>query len=76
MAYESSQARFKSKLQLLACTTATAMWDLNCLFDLHCSLWQLRILNPQSKAMDRTHIVMDTSRALNLLSHNGNSCIF
>ena len=31
------------------------------------------ILNPLSQARDQTHVLMDTSRVLNLLSHNGNS---
>ena len=38
-----------------------------------CSLWQCRILNPLSEARDRTFILMDTSRVLNLLNHSGNS---
>ena len=35
-------------------------------------------LNPLSKARDRTGILMDTSQALNPLSHNGNflRCVF
>ena len=33
-------------------------------------------LNPQSEARDQTHILMDTSRVLHLLSHNGNSSTF
>ena len=41
---------------------ATAMLDLNYICDLCCSLWQHWILNPLSKARDRTHILMDTSR--------------
>ena len=34
------------------------------------------ILNPLIKARDRTHIFMDLSQVLNLLSHNGNSLFF
>ena len=41
--------------------------------DLHHSSWQPRILNPLSEARDRAHILMDTSRAVNPLSHNGKS---
>ena len=41
--------------------------------DLHHRSQQHRILNPLSEARDLTHILKDTSRALNLLSHNGNS---
>ena len=44
--------------------------------DLCHSLWQGRILNPLGKARDQTHILMDTSQVLNLLSHNGNSKCF
>ena len=69
------------ELQLPAYTTATATdtdtdtatLDPSCICDLHCSLWQHRILNPLSKARDRTCILMDTSQVLNVLSHNGNS---
>ena len=32
-----------------------------------------RSLNPLSKTRDQTHILMDTSRVLNPLSHNGNT---
>ena len=41
--------------------------------DLHHSSVQCRILNPLSKARDQTRILMDTSQALNSLSHNRNS---
>ena len=41
--------------------------------DLHCSMQQHQILNPLSKVMDQTQILMDTSQVLNLLSYNGNS---
>ena len=46
-----------SELHLLACATATAMRDPSRICDLHCSLWQHQILNPLSKARDRTHIL-------------------
>jgi len=44
--------RIKSELQLLAYATATAMWDLNCICNLHHSSRQHLILNPLSKARD------------------------
>ena len=40
------------ELELLAYTTATTTWDLNHVCDLHCSLQQRWILNPQSGARD------------------------
>ena len=43
-----------SELQLPAYTTATAMQDLSCIFDLHHSSQQHQILNPMSKARGRT----------------------
>ena len=49
----------KSELQLLAYTTATP--DLSCVCDLHHSPWQCQILNPLSRARDRTHILLDIS---------------
>ena len=63
----------KSEMQLLAYTTATAMQDLSCVFDLHHSSQQRQILNPLSEARDRTCVLMDISRFRNPLSHNGNS---
>ena len=59
------------ELQLLTYTTATP--DLSHICNLHQSLWQCQILNPLSKARDRTHILMGTSWVLNLLNYNGNS---
>jgi len=59
----------QSKLHLSAYTTATAMPDPSCVFDLHHRLWELRILNPLSKARDQTLILMGSF----LLSHNCNS---
>ena len=60
-AYGSSQARGQIELQLPAYTTATAMPDLSHICSLHCSSQPHRILNPFSKAGDRTRILMDTS---------------
>ena len=50
------------ELQLPATATATAMQDPNHILDVHHSLWQCRILNPLSKARDRTQDLMVTSR--------------
>ena len=44
----------KSELQSPAYTTATATPDLSCVFDLHHTSWQFRILNPLSEARDWT----------------------
>ena len=52
----------KSKLQLLAYTTATATWDLSRICDLHHSSHSCWTLNPLSKARDGTYILMDTSQ--------------
>ena len=52
----------KLELRLPAYTTATAMWDLSHVRDLHHSSRQCRIPNPLSEARDRTHILMDTSQ--------------
>ena len=52
----------KSKLQLPAYTTATAMRDLSCVCDLHHHSWQHRILNPLSKAGAQTPNLMVPSR--------------
>ena len=49
-AYERSQARGQTELQLPAYTTATATWDLSWVCDY--SSWQRRILNPLSEARD------------------------
>ena len=51
----------ESELQLPSYATATAMGDPSCVCDLHRSSWQCQILNPLSKARDRTHILLDTS---------------
>ena len=50
----------ESELRLLAYTITTAILDLSCIYDLHCSLCQHWILNPLNKARDQTCILMDT----------------
>ena len=52
------------ELQLPVYTTATAIWDLSRVCNLHHSSWQRRILNPLSKARDQTRILKDTSQIL------------
>ena len=53
----------ESELQLQAygTATATAMQDLSCICDLHCSSQPCQIFNPQSKARDGIPVLMDTS---------------
>ena len=46
----------ESDLQLAAYTTGTAMWDLSCICDLHCSSPQHQILNPLSETRYRTNL--------------------
>ena len=52
----------KSELQLptYATATATAMPNLRCIWNLHCSLWRCQSLNQLSEASVRTLILMDT----------------
>ena len=50
-----------SELQLLAYTTATAMRDLSCIYNLHHNSRQCLIPDPLSEARNQTHILMDTS---------------
>ena len=57
MAFESSQARVESELQLLAYTTSTATWNPSRICDLHHSSQQYQILNPLIEARDRTCIL-------------------
>ena len=73
MAYRSSQARGWIGAAAAGLCPATVMWDPSHIWDLHHSLRQCRILNPLSKARDWTRILIDTSRILKPLSHNGNS---
>ena len=51
----------ESELQLPAYATASVTLDLSCIGDLHHSLQQCQILNPLSKARDRSPILMDTT---------------
>ena len=59
---EVPRLRVQLELQLSASTTATAMQDPSCICNLHRSSGQ--ILNPLSKARDRTCVLMDTSQIL------------
>ena len=61
------------ELQLPAYTTATATQDPSRVCSLHHSSRQRRILNPRSKARDRTCNFMVPSRIHQPLSHDGNS---
>ena len=70
---EFSSLGVKSELQLPAYTTATTTQDLSRVCDPHHSSRQHQILNPLTKAKDRTHVLMDTSGVHNLLSHHGNA---
>ena len=57
-----SRLGVKSELQLLAYATATATLEQSLIYSLHHSSQKCRILNPLSKARDRTHMLMDTSQ--------------
>ena len=59
--------------QLPAYTTGTAMPDPSLDCNLHHNSRQRWLFNPLSEARDQNHILMDTSRVHNPLSHNGNS---
>ena len=63
----------KSKLPLLAYTTATATQGPSCVCDLHHSPWQCQILTPLCEARDQTCNLMVTSQVHKPLSHNGNA---
>ena len=52
----------ESELQLPAYTTGTATWDPSRVCNLYHSSRQHQIPDPLSEAMDRNHILMDTSR--------------
>ena len=61
--------------QLPAYTRAAAMQDPNHICDLHHSSQQCQILNPLSKARDRTHNLMDTGHVHDPLSHKRDSMV-
>ena len=56
-----------------AYSSATVMPDSSRICDLHHSSWQHWILHSLREARHQTHILRDTSRVHNPLSHNGNS---
>ena len=56
---EVPRLRVESELQLVAYATATAIWDLSCVFDLHHSSWQHWILNREAR--DQIYVLMVTS---------------
>ena len=49
------------EVHLQAYTTATAMSDRSCVCEIHRSMRPCRILNPLSRARDRTLVLVDTS---------------
>ena len=57
---EAPRLGVKSKLQLLAYSTAIAALYLRCICYLSCSLWLCQTLNPVSEARDQTHNIVDT----------------
>ena len=57
--------RLGAESELLAYTTVTAMSDPSRIRLQQCQI----LINPLSKARDQTHILMDTSRVLNPVSH-------
>ena len=61
VAYGGSQARGQIGAVAAACAAVTATRDLSRVLDLHHSSWQVQILNPLSKARDRTCVLTDTS---------------
>ena len=65
----------KSELPLPAYTTAAATPDPSRIYNPHQSSWQCWVPHPLSEARDQTHMLMDTSRGLNLLKHNRNSSV-
>ena len=50
----------KPELQLPAYATATAMWDLSDVYNLHHSSWQHCVLNPLSETRNKSCLLMDT----------------
>ena len=52
MAYGSSQARGHIKAAAVAFATTMATLDLRHICEVHCNLWQHKILNPLSQVRD------------------------
>ena len=73
VAYGRCQARGQIRAAAEVYATATAMPDLSCIFNKHCSSGQCGTLKPLSKARDPSCIFMDTSQVLNPPSHSENS---
>ena len=73
VAHLTSVARGQIGAAAKAYATAMAPSDPNCICNLRCSLQQHQILNPLREVRDGTHLLMDISRVLNPVSHNGNS---
>ena len=71
---EAPKLGVESELQLPAYATATAVPDPSHVFDLHYSSQQRQILNPLSKARDRTQVMFITTepRCELLLSNSFN----
>ena len=61
----------KSELQLQLPAYATAPPDLSRIWDLYHRLEQRQILNPLSKARDRTRVLIDTSQIRFLCARTG-----
>ena len=61
-AHGGSQARGLIGATAAVYLTATAIWDLSHIFNLHHSSWQQQILNPLSEARDRTCNLIVPSR--------------
>ena len=70
---EASKLGVKLEPQLPAHTTATVTQDPSHVYDLHHGSQHCQIPDPLVEARAQTHILMDTSWALNPLSHTGNS---
>ena len=70
---EAPRLGVKWELQLLANTTATAMWDLNHVCDLRHSSWPHRILQPTEQDQGSNPHPRGYQPGSSPLSHNGNS---
>ena len=71
VAYECSQAR--GGIRAAAYTAATATWIRDASMNYATTCGNTRSLTLWVRPRDRTHILMDTSRVLNLLSHIWNA---